>query len=77
MTAETLISPMPTYGQATNLLEHREALARRAAWRLEDASPQTIIRWAVRSFGSRFADERRAGERFAQWAARSDEEALR
>jgi sulfite reductase (ferredoxin) len=25
----------------------------------------------------RFADERRAGERFAQWAARSDEEALR
>jgi phosphoadenosine phosphosulfate reductase len=55
MTAETLISPMPTYGQARNLLEHREALARRAAWRLEDASPQTIITWAVRSFGSRFA----------------------
>jgi sulfite reductase (ferredoxin) len=25
----------------------------------------------------RFADERRAGERFAQWAARSDQEALR
>ena len=34
MTADTLISPMPTYGPATNLLEHREALARRAAWRL-------------------------------------------
>jgi phosphoadenosine phosphosulfate reductase len=55
MTADTLISPMPTYGPATNLLEHREALARRAAWRLEDASPQTIIQWAVRTFGSRFA----------------------
>ena len=51
MTAETLISPMPTYGQATNLLEHREALARRAAWRLEDASPQTIIKWAVLLMG--------------------------
>jgi phosphoadenosine phosphosulfate reductase len=55
MTAETLISPMPTYGPAANLAEHREALARRAAWRLEDASPETIIRWAVRSFGSKFA----------------------
>jgi phosphoadenosine phosphosulfate reductase len=55
MSTDALISPMPTYGQATNLLEHREALARRAAWRLEDASPQTIIKWAVRSFGSRFA----------------------
>ena len=55
MTADALISPMPTYGPATNLLEHREALARRATWRLEDASPQTIIRWAVRTFGSRFA----------------------
>ena len=55
MSADTLISPMPTYGPATSLLEHREALARRAAWRLEDASPQTIIRWAVRTFGSRFA----------------------
>ena len=77
MTADALISPMPTYGPATNLLEHREALARRAAWRLEDASPQTIIRWAVRTFGSRFADERRTGERFAQWVGRADEEALR
>ena len=55
MSADTLISPMPTYGPAANLAEHREALARRAAWRLEDASPQTIIRWAVRTFGSRFA----------------------
>ena len=55
MSADSLISPMPTYGLATSLLEHREALARRAAWRLEDASPQTIIRWAVRSFGVRFA----------------------
>jgi phosphoadenosine phosphosulfate reductase len=55
MSADALISPMPTYGPATNLLEHREALARRAAWRLEDASPQTIIRWAVRTFGGRFA----------------------
>ena len=55
MSVDTLISPMPTYGPAANLLEHREALARRAAWRLEDASPQTIIQWAVRTFGSRFA----------------------
>jgi phosphoadenosine phosphosulfate reductase len=55
MTADALISPMPSYGPAGSLLEHREALARRAAWRLEDASPQTIIRWAVRTFGSRFA----------------------
>jgi phosphoadenosine phosphosulfate reductase len=55
MSADTLISPMPTYGPATSLAEHREALARRAAWRLEDASPQTIIQWAVRTFGSRFA----------------------
>jgi phosphoadenosine phosphosulfate reductase len=55
MSAETLISPMPTYEPAESLAEHREALARRAAWRLEDASPQTIIRWAVRTFGARFA----------------------
>ena len=56
MSADTLISPMPDVraGRRT-WLEHREALARRAAWRLEDASPQTIIRWAVRTFGSRFA----------------------
>ena len=54
MTA-TLISPMPTFEPAESLAEHREALARRAAWRLEDASPETIIRWAVRTFGSRFA----------------------
>ena len=50
-----LISPMPTFEPVESLAEHREALARRAAWRLEDASPQTIIRWAVRTFGSRFA----------------------
>lgn len=50
-----LISPMPTYEPASSLAEHREALARRAAWRLEDAPPETIIRWAVRTFGSRFA----------------------
>lgn len=55
MSAATLIAPMPTFGPAQNLAEHREALARRAAWRLEDASPETIIRWAVRTFGSRFA----------------------
>ena len=55
MTADALISPMPTYGPADSLAAHREALARRAAWRLEDAPPQTIIRWAVRTFGSRFA----------------------
>jgi phosphoadenosine phosphosulfate reductase len=55
MTTTTLISPMPAYGPATSLAEHRQALARRAAWRLEDASPETIIRWAVRTFGARFA----------------------
>ncbi len=55
MSTATLISPMPTFEPAESLAEHREALARRAAWRLEDASPQTIIRWAVRTFGSRFA----------------------
>jgi phosphoadenosine phosphosulfate reductase len=55
MSAETLISPMPSYEPRESLAEHREALARRAAWRLEDASPQTIIRWAVRTFGARFA----------------------
>ena len=55
MSAATLISPMPTYGPADSLAEHREGLARRAAWRLEDASAQTIVRWAVRTFGARFA----------------------
>jgi len=33
----------------------REALARRAAWRLEDATAETVIRWAARTFGARFA----------------------
>ena len=50
-----LITPMPTYQPASSLAEHREALARRAAWRLEDAPPEMIIRWAARTFGSRFA----------------------
>jgi phosphoadenosine phosphosulfate reductase len=51
-----LLSPMPAYDRAaTNLAEHREALARRAAWRLEDASPEVVVRWAVRTFGPRFA----------------------
>jgi len=54
MTAE-LITPMPTYEPAETLGEHREALARRAAWRLEDAPAETIIRWAARTFGARFA----------------------
>jgi hypothetical protein len=51
MSTAALISPMPTFEPAESLAEHREALARRAAWRLEDASPETIIRWAVRTFG--------------------------
>jgi phosphoadenosine phosphosulfate reductase len=55
MSTAALISPMPTFEPAESLAEHREALARRAAWRLEDASPETIIRWAVRTFGARFA----------------------
>jgi len=55
MTA-ALLAPMPTYDPAArSLAEHREALARRAAWRLEDASPEVIVRWAVRTFGPRFA----------------------
>jgi phosphoadenosine phosphosulfate reductase len=54
MTA-TLITPMPEYAPAASLVEHREALARRAAWRLEDAPPEVIVRWAARTFGSRFA----------------------
>lgn len=55
MTAEALITPMPAHTPAGSLAEHREALARRAAWRLEDASPQAIIRWAARTFGAGFA----------------------
>jgi phosphoadenosine phosphosulfate reductase len=35
--------------------EHRQALARRAAWRLEDAPAEVIIRWAARTFGNRLA----------------------
>ena len=54
MTVE-LVTPMPTYERASSLAEHREALARRAAWRLEAAPPETIIRWASRTFGARFA----------------------
>jgi phosphoadenosine phosphosulfate reductase len=55
MSAAALVSPMPAYGPAATLAEHREALARRAAWRLEDASPEAIVRWAVRTFGARLA----------------------
>ena len=52
----TLLSPMPTYDLlGADLATNREALARRAAWRLEDASPEVIVRWAVRTFGARFA----------------------
>ena len=51
-----LLSPMPTYDLlGADLAANREALARRAAWRLEDASPEVIVRWAVRTFGARFA----------------------
>jgi phosphoadenosine phosphosulfate reductase len=47
---------MPTYDlMGTDLATNREALARRAAWRLEDASPEVIVRWALRTFGARFA----------------------
>jgi phosphoadenosine phosphosulfate reductase len=55
MSAATLLAPMPAYQPSRTLAEHREALARRAAWRLEDAAPPAIVRWAVRTFGSRFA----------------------
>ncbi|MDQ1605420.1 MAG: phosphoadenosine phosphosulfate reductase [Actinomycetota bacterium] len=59
MTAE-LVAPMPVYASpyassGTTLADHREALARRAAWRLEDAPPEIVIRWAARTFGHRFA----------------------
>lgn len=54
MTVE-LIAPAPTYEPASSLAEHREGLARRAAWRLEAAPPETVIRWAARTFGPRFA----------------------
>jgi phosphoadenosine phosphosulfate reductase len=46
---------MPAFDPVHGLAGHREALARRAAWRLEDASPEVIVRWAVRTFGARFA----------------------
>ncbi len=52
----TLLSPMPTYDpMGRDLATNREALARRAAWRLEDATPDVIVRWALRTFGPRFA----------------------
>ena len=41
--------------EPVGLDEHRMALARRAAWRLEDAPAEVIIRWAARTFGSRLA----------------------
>ena len=55
MSAATLAGPLPGRAPAAGLAEHREALARRAAWRLEDATPETVIRWAARTFGARFA----------------------
>jgi phosphoadenosine phosphosulfate reductase len=55
MTAE-LLSLVPfEVADPVGLDEHRMALARRAAWRLEDAPAGVIIKWAARTFGSRLA----------------------
>jgi phosphoadenosine phosphosulfate reductase len=55
MTAE-LLSLVPfEVPEPASLAEHRQALARRAAWRLEDAPAEVIIRWAARTFGPRLA----------------------
>ena len=55
MTAE-LLSLVPfEVAEPVGLNEHRQALARRAAWRLEDAPAEVIIAWAARTFGSRLA----------------------
>jgi phosphoadenosine phosphosulfate reductase len=55
MTAE-LLSLVPfEVAEPVSFDEHRQALARRAAWRLEDAPAEVVIRWAARTFGSRFA----------------------
>jgi phosphoadenosine phosphosulfate reductase len=55
MTAE-LLSLVPfEVAEPIGLDEHRQALARRAAWRLEEAPADVIIRWAARTFGSRLA----------------------
>jgi phosphoadenosine phosphosulfate reductase len=55
MTAE-LLSLVPfEVAEPVGLDEHRQALARRAAWRLEDAPAEVIIQWAARTFGSRLA----------------------
>jgi phosphoadenosine phosphosulfate reductase len=51
MTAE-LLSLVPfEVAEPEGLAEHRQSLARRAAWRLEDAPAEVIIRWAARTFG--------------------------
>lgn len=55
MTAE-LVSLVPfEASRPAGLDEHRQALARRAAWRLEDAPAEVVIRWAARTFGPRLA----------------------
>ncbi len=55
MTAE-LLSLVPfEVAEPVGLDEHRMALARRAAWRLEEAPAEVIIKWAARTFGSRLA----------------------
>jgi phosphoadenosine phosphosulfate reductase len=55
VTAE-LVSLVPSeVAHPASLTEHRQALARRAAWRLEDAPAEVVIRWAARTFGRRVA----------------------
>ncbi len=55
MTAE-LLSLVPfEVAEPVGLDEHRMALARRAAWRLEEAPAEVIIKWAARTFGTRLA----------------------
>jgi phosphoadenosine phosphosulfate reductase len=55
MTAEPLSLVPFEVAEPEGLAEHRQALARRAAWRLEDAPAEVIIRWAARTFGPRLA----------------------
>ncbi|MGZ4597519.1 MAG: phosphoadenylyl-sulfate reductase [Actinomycetes bacterium] len=55
MTAAPLSLVPFEVAEPDGLAEHRQALARRAAWRLEDAPAEVIIRWAARTFGPRLA----------------------
>lgn len=55
MTAEPLSLVPFEAVEPVGLAEHRQALARRAAWRFEEAPAEVVIRWAARTFGARLA----------------------